>query len=259
MKSVKRLEKRYDMFGHEKLLVYKRSLEFVTMRRELLGHITRRVIACDHLERASESILLNIAHASSSWSPKERIVYIGHANGSALECAACLDIFVAKDLLEIGDVHADKSKLREIVNMLITMKKESSSRINEENTIEYSTKHDKFFSHESLDVYRTALLFTDWVESVARDLSCSSDLHSKLDKSSTGIVLNIAEGNGRFSKNDQIKFLRISYKAVIQSSSLVDLAIIDDSSNVKINDGQKMLRQIAAMLISLSKKVPSCK
>jgi hypothetical protein len=41
-----------------------------------------------------ESILLNIARASSSWAPQERIVDLGNASGSALECAACLDIFV---------------------------------------------------------------------------------------------------------------------------------------------------------------------
>ena len=246
------------MFGHEKLIVYKKSLGFVAMRRELLVNISRKVVACDHLERASESILLNIAHASSSWSPKERIVYFGHANGSALECAACLDVFVAKDLLEVSDIHESKSRLHEIVNMLIAMKKESTSRINEDSFTEYSTKHDSFFSHENLEVYKTALLFAGWVEKVAQNFSCSSDLHSKLDKSSTGIVLNIAEGNGRFSENDQKKFLRISYKAAIQSAALVDLAIIDNSSNVNIQDGKNMLSQIVSMLISLAKKGHSC-
>ena len=245
------------MFGHEKLVVYKKSMEFVALRRELLACISRRVIACDHFERASESILLNIAHASSAWSPKERIVYLGHANGSALECAACLDIFVAKTLLAIGDVHEGKSKLREIVNMLIAMKKDSSNRICEACSTEYSTKHDKFFSHEGLEVYQTALLFTEWVENNIGSSSCSSDLLAKLDKSSTGIVLNIAEGNGRFSKTDQIRFLRISHKATIQSASLVDLAVVDSLSDVKTQDGKNMLRQIAAMLISLSKKVSS--
>ena len=245
------------MFGHEKLVVYKKSMDLVALRRELLTCISRRVIACDHFERASESILLNIAHASSAWSPKERIVYLGHANGSALECAACLDIFVAKTLLAIGDVHEGKSKLREIVNMLIAMKKDSSNRIREACSTEYSTKHDKFFSHEDLEVYQTALLFTKWVENVIESSSCSSDLLAKLDKSSTGIVLNIAEGNGRFSKTDQIRFLRISHKATIQSASLVDLAVVDSLSDVKTKDGKNMLRQIAAMLISLSKKVTS--
>jgi len=245
------------MFGHEKLIVYTKSIEFVAMRRELLARISRRVIACDHFERASESILLNIAHASSAWSPKERIVYLGNANGSALECAACLDIFVAKTLFEFGDVHESKCKLREIVSILIAMNNESSNRIREACPTEYSTKNDIFFSHETLEVYQTALLFTKWLETIIGSISCSSDLLAKLDKSSTAIVLNIAEGNGRFSKYDQSKFLRISHKATIQSAALLDLAIVYDASDVEIQDGKNMLRRITAMLISLSKKVSS--
>jgi len=94
------------------------------------------------------------------------------------------------------------------------------------------------------------------LENVGECFLCSSDLLAKLDKSSTGIILNIAEGTGRFSKTDQIRFLRISHKATIQSASLVDLAVVD-ASDVKIQDGKNMLRQISAMLISLSKAVSS--
>ena len=111
-----------EMFGHEKLKVYEKSLGFVGLRSELLARIDRRVAACDHLDRGAESILLNIAHASSSWSPKDRIVYLGHANGSALECAACLDVFVARMRLTPSGVRPGKSLLRAIVSMLIAMK-----------------------------------------------------------------------------------------------------------------------------------------
>ena len=88
-----------QLFGHEKLDVYQKGLGFAARRKTLLDGLPRRVAACDHLDRGAESILMNIAHASSSWSAKERIVYLGHASGSALERAACLDIFVAKRLL----------------------------------------------------------------------------------------------------------------------------------------------------------------
>ena len=110
-----------QLFGHEKLTVYQKGMEFAACRSDLLEALPRRVAACDHLDRGAESILVNIAHASSSWSPKERIVFLGHANGSALECAACLDVFVAKELLANQDVHPGKSLLAEIVSILITI------------------------------------------------------------------------------------------------------------------------------------------
>jgi len=88
-----------EPFGHEKLIVYQKGMRFAVLRGVLLERLSRRVAACDHLDRGAESILLNIAHASSTWSATERIVYLGHANGSSLECAACLDVLVAKNLL----------------------------------------------------------------------------------------------------------------------------------------------------------------
>jgi four helix bundle protein len=88
-----------EHFGHERLKVYQKGMQFASMRKTLLDDLPRRVAACDHLDRGAESILLNIAHASRSWAPKERIVYLGNASGSALECAACLDIFVARALV----------------------------------------------------------------------------------------------------------------------------------------------------------------
>ncbi len=242
-----------EPFGHEKLLVYQKGMRFVALRAALLDQLTRRVAACDHLERGSESILVNIAHASSTWSPSERIVYLGHANGSALECAACLDVLVAKSLRVPEQVAAGKSLLAEIVGMLITMRKIAANRIQEEHA-QYRTKKGHLFDHEDLDVYQAALKLVAWVDPVRMNFSCSADLCSKLDKSTTSIVLNIAEGNGRFTGADQAKFYQTAYKACIQSSALLDLA---GGSGMKqtgnMAEGREWLRRIAAMLTALSR------
>lgn len=242
-----------QLFGHEKLTVYEKAMEFAASRSELLDGLPRRVAACDHLDRGAESILVNIAHASSSWSPKERIVYLGHANGSALECAACLDVFVAKRLLANHDAYPGKSLLAEIVSILIAMRKTTANSVCEDHAM-YRTEKGRLFSHEDLDVYQTALRLTGWVESLFTAFSCSADLLSKLDTSTTAIVLNLAEGNGRFSGTDHAKFLGIAYKATVQSASLVDLATAKGSAEPsQVEDGREMLRCIAAMLTSLSK------
>lgn len=242
-----------ELFGHEKLTVYRKGMAFAAIRSVLLDGFHRRVAACDHLDRGAESILVNIAHASSSWSPKERIVYLGHANGSALECAACLDVFVAKNLLASHDVYPGKSLLAEIVSMLIAMRKAAANRVCEDHVL-HRTEKGKLFSHEDLDAYQTALRLTGWVESLFTAFSCSADLFSKLDTSTTAIVLNLAEGNGRFSGADPAKFLGIAYKTTVQSAALVDLATAKCSAEPsQVEDGRDMLRRIAAMLTSLSK------
>lgn len=242
-------------FGHEKLIVYQKAMHFATLRGALLDDLARRVAACDHLDRGAESILVNIAHASNTWSPKERIVYLGHANGSALECAACLDVLVAKALLMHDQVHPGKSLLAEIVSMLIAMRRTAADRVCEDRA-SYRTKNGNLFDHEDLDVYRVTLKLIAWIDPLLTKFSCSTDLRSKLDKSTTSIVLNIAEGNGRFTGADQSKFYETAYKATIQSASLLDLAggsRLDVAASVE--ECRELLRRVAAMLTALSKAV----
>jgi len=236
--------------GHEKLKVYRKAMEFAVLQKHIVAPIQHRVAALDHLQRGAESILLNIAHSNHTWSPGNRIVYLGHANGSALECAACLDIFVARSLLEENDILKGKELLSEIVSMLIAMRKTTTNSIREENT-KYKTAGNRLFGHEYLDVYQTALQLVSWFESRQAVLSCSTDLVSKIDKSTTSIVLNIAEGNGRFSTADQIKFYRIAYKSTIRSAALIDLSFT--LSNTDASEGLTLMRRITAMLTALSK------
>jgi four helix bundle protein len=238
-------------FGHEKLIVYQKGMRFASLSGALLHKLSRRVAACDHLNRGAESILVNIAHASNTWSPKERIVYLGNANGSALECAACLDVLVAKALLSTEEVCPGKSLLAEIVSILITMRKTTANRVCENNA-QYRTKMGRLFDHEDLDVYQVALRIIACLDPMLMKSQCSADLRLKLDKSTTAIVLNIAEGSGRFTGADQSKYYETAYKATVRSAALIDLAGgIGDAAHVE--EGREMLRRVAAMLTALSK------
>ena len=181
------------------------------------------------------------------------VIYLGHANGSALECAACLDVLVSKSLLATEDVYPGKSLLVEVVSMLISMRKTTTNRVREDHAV-YRTKRGRLFDHEDLDVYQVALQLVVWLESMLVHFPCSADLRAKLDKSTTSIVLNIAEGNGRFTGTDQAKFYEIAYKATVQSASLVDLATANGAADVlRVEQGRELLRRIAAMLTALSK------
>jgi four helix bundle protein len=240
--------------GHEKLIVYQKGMRFVTLRSALLDTLPRRVAACDHLERGAKSILVNIAHASNTWSPKERVVYLRQANGSALECAACLDVLVAKAMLTNEDIYSGKMLLAEIVSMLLAMHKNAASRVCEDHA-SYRTKNGNLFGHEDMNVYQLPLKLIVGLDHILTKSSCSADLRSKLDKSTTSIVLNVAEGNGRFTKADQSKFYKIAYKATILSASFLDILCNSvPNENARIEEGRKMLRRIAAMLTALSKE-----
>jgi four helix bundle protein len=109
-------------------------------------------------------------------------------------------------------------------------------------------------THEDLDVYQVALDLIAWLDPMLTKSSCSADLRSKLDKATTSIVLNIAEGNGRFTGADQSTFYETAYKAAIRSAPLLDLAGVSGPDAVaRLEEGRELLRRVAAMLTALSR------
>jgi four helix bundle protein len=82
----------------------------------------------DQLDRASTSIPLNIAEGNGKYAPKDRCRFFDIAHGSALECAAGLDVLVAKARLTPVQIRPGKERLQKIVRMLIGLIKKNSAR-----------------------------------------------------------------------------------------------------------------------------------
>lgn len=120
-------------FSHEKLEVYRETLAFVAWLSNLLDGAVRCGDVKDQLDRASTSILLNIAEGNGKYTPKDRCRFFDIAHGSALECAAGLDILVAKSKFTPTQIRAGKEHLQRIVRLLMGLIKRNSSR-------EYETK-----------------------------------------------------------------------------------------------------------------------
>ncbi|MEI6150149.1 MAG: hypothetical protein WCS01_13695 [bacterium] len=117
-----------EPFGHERLIVYQKGLRFASVRRTLLDRLIRRVAACDHLDRGAESILVNIAHASSTWSANERIVYLGHyatAYKATIQSASMIDLAAANAVAvaEVSRIEQGREWLRRIAAMLSALSK----------------------------------------------------------------------------------------------------------------------------------------
>jgi four helix bundle protein len=119
-------------FHHEKLIVYRRTLEFAAWSQNLIDSLTKKTSTRDHLERAGDSIALNIAEGNGKFSLKDRARFFQMAHGSALECAACLDLFVARRCCEQDAIANGKLILEEIVKMLFTMLDKLGCRIAED-------------------------------------------------------------------------------------------------------------------------------
>src|SRR2546425_5453178 len=120
-------------FDHEKLAVYQRSLKFITWLTEILDHVPPKLAAHGQLDRASTSIPLNIAEGNGRYTPSDRCHFFDIARGSTLECAAALDVLVAKKVLSETDIDAGKADLVEMVSMLIGLiRSNSEARLHED-------------------------------------------------------------------------------------------------------------------------------
>ncbi len=124
-------------FDHEKLNVYQRSLQFVVWTTELLERIPTKLAAHGQIERASTSIPLNIAEGNGRYSASDRCRFFDIARGSALECAAALDVLVARKILTEKEIEAGKTQLIEIVNMLVGLIRSNSETRLHEDEISY--------------------------------------------------------------------------------------------------------------------------
>src|SRR5436309_5864393 len=105
-------------FDHEKLDVYQESIAFCGWVGELLAQISGKAAAKDQLDRASTSIPLNIAEGNGKFSDSDRARFLEIARGSALECAACLDVLAVRKLTTQERITPQKEQLVRIVNML---------------------------------------------------------------------------------------------------------------------------------------------
>ena len=125
------------MFDHEKLHVYQLQLEFIGWVTLLIDDVQqfdagKTAEIRRHLDRASLSVLLNIAEGNGRRRQQARAKFFDDARGSACESAACLDALVAKAVCRPERIQSNKQTLQRVASMLTKLvdrfdKKSSSS------------------------------------------------------------------------------------------------------------------------------------
>ena len=107
------------MFDHERLDVYQAAIEFVEKANEIIENLPRgNAKLADQLSRASISIPLNIAEGAGLYTKKEKQRAYRIARGSAMECAAILDVCLRLDIVSEDKSRKGKEILLRVVAML---------------------------------------------------------------------------------------------------------------------------------------------
>ena len=106
-------------FDHEKLRAYQEAVRFAAFADAIIEGLPSKLAARDQLDRAATSIVLNIAEGNGKRSHLDRCRFLDIARGSALECAACLDVLVVKNQLTDERAAEGKQILIGVVSMLV--------------------------------------------------------------------------------------------------------------------------------------------
>jgi four helix bundle protein len=120
-------------FDHERLQAYQSSLEFIRWSEPILEKLAKTAAVYSQLDRARTSIPLNIAEGNAKFTPADKCKYFDTAHGSAVECAACLDVLSLKHILNPAELDEGKTKLSSLVGLLIGLiRSKSPDRFREE-------------------------------------------------------------------------------------------------------------------------------
>jgi four helix bundle protein len=245
---------------HEQLQVYRRAIEFVTWSDDVVAGIRAPCVLKDHLERAAFSIPVSIADANGHYSTGKRRPAAEVAYGSALECAACLDLATARELLAPRVAAEGKGTLSEIVAMLLALRTQyrATSGIRDDETPYECAPEPRrvFFSHERLIVYQRTLELAAWLSGQVAGERPPAMTRDLLDRSVTSVALNIAEGNGRFPAADRIRFLDTAHSAVLKCAAALDIwAAKDGPRGEDLAPGKGYITEIVSMLVGLRKSI----
>ena len=116
-----------NIMPHERLIVYEKALSFMRTMAPAVEMWPAIHSVRDQMDRACESLIVNLVKAAWKQRTSQGVYHLECSLGSALECAACLDVAYAKALLD--NKAADSAKralakalLHEIMAMLEGLK-----------------------------------------------------------------------------------------------------------------------------------------
>ena len=109
------------MFDFQQLSVYQKAKAFHQQCGELINTVALVNYRKDQFNRASFSIILNIAEGSAKFSKADRKNYFTNARGSVFECVAILDVLHDENRISNESFHLLLNAADELSRMLFAM------------------------------------------------------------------------------------------------------------------------------------------
>lgn len=113
---------------------------------------------------------------------------------------------------------------------------------------------EKSFSHEKLLVYNRSLEFLELTDEILSKQKDKINVYDQLDRASTSIPLNIAEGTGKYTNKDKCRYYDIARGSAVESAACLDVLYKRHKITIEENiKGKEILIAIVSMLVGLIK------
>lgn len=114
------------------------------------------------------------------------------------------------------------------------------------------------FDFEKLDVYKKAKAFNASIRQFIGEMKLDPTTKDQLRRASFSVVLNLAEGSGRFSNADRRRFYVIARSSIFECVAILD--ILKDEGTLEIerfqsfySNAEELSKIMFAMIKNLSK------
>jgi four helix bundle protein len=104
------------------------------------------------------------------------------------------------------------------------------------------------FGFQKLDVYRCAVNFLPIAYRLAK--RCDAELAGQLRRAALSITLNIAEGTGRFDR-DQRRFLITARGSALECAAVLDAVLALQIEQTEVAEGHALLVRVVSMLTKM--------
>jgi len=120
---------------------------------------------------------------------------------------------------------------------------------------------ERLFEFENFDIYNDGLIFVNNIYESTRKLPQSEKfgLYSQLRRAATSILLNLAEGYGKYSKNEKIRYYKISRSSLYECVPALTISLnqnyLEKNKFVELYKECYVLgKRLSALINSISKR-----
>jgi len=104
------------------------------------------------------------------------------------------------------------------------------------------------FEFRNIDIYKKANLFHKQIKKILNDNEADRVISDQLNRASLSIILNVAEGYGRFHKADKRNFYVNSRASLNECVACLDVIFDSDIPQQLLNDAEELGKMLSGLI-----------